>query len=125
MNTPRTCNSSRSAVAEICAWTPLGVIALYVLLALFSRACMGHWPRYHEYLTVFASPVFKIIGATFLVWGALSVLLAPVLWAALTWRARPGAKTAVRQVALFIAGWLAFVLLVAADPYGFTSFLID
>jgi hypothetical protein len=86
---------------------------------------MGHWPRYHEYLTVFASPVFKIIGATFLLWGALSVLLAPVLWGALTWRARPGAKTAVRQVAVFIAGWLAFVLLVAADPYGFTSFLID
>jgi hypothetical protein len=47
------------------------------------------------------------------------------LWGALTWRARPGAKTAVRQVAVFIAGWLAFVLLVAADPYGFTSFLID
>jgi hypothetical protein len=86
---------------------------------------MGHWPRYHEYLTVYSSPAFPLIGAAFLVWGAASLLLVPVLWAVLTLRGRPGIKTVIRQVAVFVAAWLLFVLLVVADPFGFSSFLID
>ena len=124
MNTEPTSRFARSVAAGLCAFAPLGVIALYVLLALYSRARMGHWPRYSEYLTVYDAPAFKWIGAAFLLWGALSLLFAPVLWAVLIGRARSRTEAA-RQVIVYIATWTAFILLVAAHPYGFTSFLID
>jgi len=101
------------------------MLAFYVLLALYSRAWMGHWPRYYEYLTVFDSPLFRIIGGAFLLWGAVSLILAPVSWGVVAWRAWPGRRTAERQATVFVAAWILFILLVAADPYGFTSFLID
>jgi hypothetical protein len=118
-------SSSRSAAAEVCAFAPLGVIALYGMLALYCRVWMGHWPRYYEYLAAFDSPISKIIGAAFLLWAIFSLLVAPVWWGALIWRTRPGLKPATRQAAIFIGSWLVFILLVIADPFGFTSFLID
>ena len=124
VNTEPTSRSLRSVAEGLCALAPLGVIALYVLLALYSRAWMGHWPRYYEYLTVYDAPAFKWIGGAFLLWGALSLLFVPVLWAVLRWRAQSRTE-AVRHVFAYIAAWTAFVLLAAADPYGFTSFLID
>jgi hypothetical protein len=108
----------------MCAFAPLGMIALYILLAVYCRAWMGHWPRYYEYLTVYDAPAFRLIGGAFLLSGAVSLLLAPVLWGVLTWRARPRPE-AIRQFIVFIAAWFMFILLVVANPCGFTSFLID
>jgi hypothetical protein len=125
MDTAPTPRLFRSVATEICSFAPLGMTALYMLLAVYSRMWAGHWPRYHEYLEVFASPAFPFIGAIFLFSTAASLLLAPLLWGALTWRARPGFRTVTRQIAVFVAGWLIFILLVIANPYGFTSFLID
>ena len=112
-------------MARICAISPVGTIALYILLALCARLVAGHWPSYGEYLAVFASPFFKMIGAQFILWGAASLLLAPLAWIVLTWRMRPGVRIIARQILTFLGSWVVFVLLANADVFGFTSFLID
>ena len=124
MSAAPTAGQYRSIAAEVCAFAPLGIIALYILLALFSRAWMGHWPRYYEYLTIWGAPAFRLIAAAFLLWVVISLLLAPLLWGVLALRAR-AKPDAVRHVLVYIGSWLIFILLVRADPFGFTSFLID
>ena len=110
MNAP-TSTTNDSAADDICAFTPFGTAALYILLAAYCRTSMGHWPRYHEYLTAYDLPVFKPIGAAFLLSGALSVFSGALLWGRwLKWQG---------------VGWVLLVALVMADPHGFTSFLID
>ena len=114
MNTP-TSTKEGSAVGDICAFAPLGTAALYILLAIYCRSSMGHWPRYHEYLTAYDLPVFKPIGAAFLLSGVVSVFSLLLLWGRLlAW-----------QAVVFVLGWVLLTVLVVADPYGFTSFLID
>jgi len=109
------CTPLGSPVADICAFAPFGTATLFLLLATYSRLLMGHWPRYYEYLTVYDSPIFKLLGAAFLLSGALSLISGMVLWGRWRWW----------QAALFIAAWVLLVALVMADPFGFTSFLID
>lgn len=124
MNAAPTPGLFRAIAAKICAFSPVGTLALYVLLAFYSRVSVGHWPRYYEYQTVYNSPTFRLLGVAFLLWGALSLLLAPILWGVLIWH--PQARLqAVRQVVVYITAWLLFILIAAADPGGFTSFLVD
>ena len=104
-----------SGIADLCAFAPSGTTALYILLAVYSRVSTGHWPKYYEYLTVSHSPIFMLLGGAFLLSGALSLILAFVFWGRWRWW----------QAAVFIAAWVLLVALVMADPYGFTSFLID
>jgi len=109
------CTSPGSAVADFCAFAPSGTATLYILLATYSRLLMGHWPKYYEYLTVYDSPIFKLLGIAFLFSGALSLISGMVLWGRWRWW----------QAAVFITSWVLLVALVMADPCGFTSFLID
>lgn len=120
MNSPNDANDSldtrsSSGTAEVCAFAPFGTVALYILLAAYSRISAGHWPNYGEYLTVAHSPIFMFLGIVFLLSGALSCISAFAFWGRWRWW----------QVAVFIAAWVLLVALVTADPYGFTSFLID
>ena len=115
MSTTQPSESQGSAAADIFAFAPFGTAALYLIMAVYSRAFMGHWPRYYEYLTVFDSPIFKLLSAAFLLSGLVSVLSVALFWGRwITW-----------QAALFVVGWVMLVALVMADPHGFTSFLID
>jgi len=86
-----------------------------LVLAVYCRASMGHWPRYHEYLMAYDLPLFKLIGASFLFSGVVSVFSVGLLLG----------RPTIWQVAGFFAGWLLLLGLVTANPYGFTSFLID
>jgi len=115
VSTTQTSGSQGSAADDIFAFAPFGTAALYVMMAVYSRAFMGHWPHYYEYPTVFHSPLFKLLGAAFLVSGLVSVISVALLWGRwITW-----------QAAAFVLGWVMLVALVMADPHGFTSFLID
>jgi hypothetical protein len=76
---------------------------------------MGHWPKYHEYLTAYNSTIFKLLAAAFLLSGTVSLIVGMALWG----------RWLKRQAAVYIATWFLLVALVMADPYGFTSFLID
>jgi hypothetical protein len=111
VNSP-TSTTNDSVAGDICAFAPLGTAALYILLAVYCRTSMGHWPRYHEYLTAYDLPIFKPLGAAFLLSGALSIFSVALLWGRwLTWHG-----------AVFILGWVLLVALVVDDPYSFTSF---
>jgi hypothetical protein len=110
MNSP-----SGSASVGLSAFAPFGTTVLYILLAAYSRISAGHWPKYHEYLTVSHSPIFMLLGAAFLLSGVLSLVSAFVFWGRWRWW----------EAAVFLAAWVLLVALVMADPFGFTSFLID
>jgi hypothetical protein len=60
-------------------------------------------------------PLFKLIGASFLLSGVVSVFSVGLLL---------GRSTIWQVVGVFV-GWLLLLGLVTSDPYGFTSFLID
>ena len=112
--TPRS-ESQGSAAADIFAFALFVSAAFYRSIAVCSRAFLGHWPRYYEYSAVYYSPIFKLLGAAFLLSVVVSVFSVALLWGRwITW-----------QAAIFVFGWVMLVALVVGNPHGFTDFLID
>ncbi len=107
------------------ALAPFLLTGLYLALAVYSRILLGHWPIYSEFSDLNRSAPFWIIWLTFLLWGAFSLLGAPVAWVIALRRRPVPARWSSRHIITYVAGWILFVALCQFNPHGFTSVLID